>query len=683
MLTIKQLKLKGIGRFVEEQIISFDKFGSLVQVDGNNTNTGGSSGAGKSTIFNALDFLFGLNSVPNSILQSRLTDESIFVEAEFDFDGQELVISRGKKLKITLNGEVTTGSAKLSEEKLDEILSVPRHLFRPMLHKKQGEKGFFLNFTPKETNDFLTDCLGLGIYKKHLVNLDSKISELAKIGLMTGSELSSTTESLMAIRSSLDLFSTPPVKEVDESTLPELKSKVEASGAFLLQKTVEHREELAVHNTKKPHFIYPGFDNSRKLALENSLSDLRSNANSLLLKQKDLQSQAQALVQEVRSKINQLEFKIQRGAEAKVSATKIASEIKKIRDCICPKCEQTWATESAKKEEAHLIENIAKLREFVIEGDKSVQELAAAKQELELAQASFPSAVPEGYPEMLLQEKQIKSFIEVESKKELAYNDDHMAQNRKAQSDFLASQLEITQRHANEISILRTQSEIDRRNYDMAVMKVKSYEEQVRIFERGLKGVKDQESYLSHRIALLEQELKATNEKTVYAEELRKAIKSYLSCSFDEALESIGANATQMIRNIPNMANATIQLEGLRETKEGKVKEEVTAVIHMDGDTNVDIRSLCGGERTSTDLAIDLSVVDFIESKTNKGINIFILDEPFTGLDTQCIEMALDMLQKASFNKKLIVVDHNPVVKEHISDRITVTRVGESSFIER
>src|ERR1700687_416274 len=144
MLTLKELRFRGIGRFVEEQKISFENLGGLTQIDGQNNNTKGSSGAGKSTIAHALDFLLGLNSIPNAVLQSRLTSESIFVEGSFDFDGQPLIISRGKKLKIDLVGEVTTGSSKLAEEKLDKILAIPRHLLKPMLHKVQGEKGFFL-----------------------------------------------------------------------------------------------------------------------------------------------------------------------------------------------------------------------------------------------------------------------------------------------------------------------------------------------------------------------------------------------------------------------------------------------------------------------------------------------------------------------------------------------------------
>src|ERR1035437_888027 len=126
MLKLKELKISGVGRFVEEQVINFETLGNLVQLGGNNKNTGGSSGAGKSTVFNALDFLFGLNDIPNTVLKSRLTENGMHVQGTFDFDGKPLIITRGKKLSVDLDGEITTGSSKLAEEKIDEIIAMPR-----------------------------------------------------------------------------------------------------------------------------------------------------------------------------------------------------------------------------------------------------------------------------------------------------------------------------------------------------------------------------------------------------------------------------------------------------------------------------------------------------------------------------------------------------------------------------
>jgi DNA repair exonuclease SbcCD ATPase subunit len=101
----------------------------------------------------------------------------------------------------------------------------------------------------------------------------------------------------------------------------------------------------------------------------------------------------------------------------------------------------------------------------------------------------------------------------------------------------------------------------------------------------------------------------------------------------------------------------------------------------MDGEENVDIRSLSGGEGTSADLAIDLSVVDLIESRCNKGLNFLILDEPFNGLDSVNCEQVLELLKNSGSNKKILVVDHSEQVKAMVESSITVVRTGATSTV--
>ena len=99
--------------------------------------TGGSSGS---------TLLLGLNDISNGVLQSRLTKSPMSVIGIFELDGVPLKIERGKKLSIDLNGEITTGSNKLTEEVARSVIGMPRDLFRKILHKRQGEGGFFLRY---------------------------------------------------------------------------------------------------------------------------------------------------------------------------------------------------------------------------------------------------------------------------------------------------------------------------------------------------------------------------------------------------------------------------------------------------------------------------------------------------------------------------------------------------------
>lgn len=676
MLTLKELKFRAIGRFVEEQHIIFDNLGNLIQVDGKNNNTGGSSGAAKSTIFNALDFLFGLNSIPNSILQSRLTDESMWVEGIFDYDGLPLTITRSKKLKIDLNGDVTTGSAKISEEKLDQILSIPRPLFKSILHKEQGERGFFLSFTPKETNDFLIDCLGLGNFKKPLFEIDVKIKELIELKTKWFHNKEVSQTGLDASKNAIVSLGNAPVMEIDRDTILTLKNKADASNEIYKTLVNAQQSELLTLEAQRPASIVTAFDTSKKREHEQKLDDIKTQTHQLLLTNKDAESKVQAKIYEWQRKQSDLADKIERGKVAKDQAAIHAAKILKIRNSMCPTCEQNWANDASQKEETQLMETINQLRIIVKEGDDADLQLQGVIEYTEHLLDEMPPAVPEGYKELLGQERYVKAVIDEENRLESVYNSAQNAQNKVAQDSFALSHRMMRDRHLMDAEQFRGQASMDQKILEGAAAKLKSFDEARKRYEQSFGSLMAQEHQYRVQIDTLSSEIDALSRDIESYEELKRAVKSYLSCSFDEALETIGENATRLVRNVPNMANATVQLMGVWETKEGKVKEEVNAVLNLDGDENIDIRSLCGGERSAIDLAVDLSVIELIENKTNKGINIFVLDEPFTGLDTVCIEMALEILKNSSDNKKLIIVDHNPEVKQMVESSLLVVRDG-------
>lgn len=237
MLKLKKLSFSGIGRFVKEQTVQVDELGNLVQVDGENRNTGGSSGSGKTTVFNALDYLLGLNDLPTTVLQSRLTKEKMSVEGEFDWNGKHVIIARSAKLSITIDGQLTVGSSALTEEKLDEILGMPRDLFRKILHKRQKEGGFFLEFTPKKMYEFLTDALNLASERKKLEKVEAKLSELEKSKTAKESKINELRASVKAMQESILSLGLPPVRDIHQSVILELKAKADASQAKFMSVT--------------------------------------------------------------------------------------------------------------------------------------------------------------------------------------------------------------------------------------------------------------------------------------------------------------------------------------------------------------------------------------------------------------------------------------------------------------
>lgn len=682
MLKLRSLSLSGVGRFVEEQTVNFDTLGNLIQVDGENRNTGGSSGSGKSTIFNALDYLLGLNDLPTTVLQSRLTKEPLSVTGIFDWDGQVLEITRNKKgLRLDLEGNVKEGSSKLTEERLDEILGMPRDLFRKILHKRQKEGGFFLDFTPKKMYEFLTDALNLAAERKKLEKVESVAKELEIKKNTSFYEINSIQSALKATQEGVLSLGLPPIRDIHQPVILELKGKYDVSAQRFKEIEEQCRSEARELEESRPKINVSTYDTGEQDRLEKRRKTLEADKRSIEQAERERQESVRAIIGKKDLEKIQVDYEIREASLAKASALEIAEQVRKIRESICPTCEQCWIMESAKVKENELLAQLSSCKEKIMAGMQAVEREKLIGSDLLHAHSQLTPFVDPRIAEINAECVTINANLVEEKNKAELHNATQNAANNSVLKQFAEKQASLRSTHFKLLDQFRGQMEVDRRAFEISVGKLKAYEDARVRYESALNEMKTNEKNYQISLDRANFDLKTLENKIVLTENLRKAVKEFISCSFDDALESIGDGATKIIRCIPTMSNATIQFEGQKETKDGKVKEEVNAVISMDGDIGIPIKSLSGGERSSVDLAVDLAVIDFIENESAKGINVFILDEPFTGLDTVSIEMALEVLKNSNSNKKLIVVDHNPEVKQMVSDRLVVVRDGQTSSI--
>ena len=739
MLSLKSLTFSGIGRFVDEQKIDFTALGSLVRVDAQNlNNTRGSSGAGKSTIFKALEFLLGLNDISNGILQSRLTKDAMSVTGIFDLDGQPLRIERGKKLLIDLNGEVTTGSSKLTEEKLDQIIGMPRDLFRKILHKRQGEGGFFLDMGASETHKFLTSCLSLEAEQVKVAIVDSELDTLFARETSYKSSLESNKTGLLATQNAIASLGSSPVQEVYPEAIEGLKAKhLEAIETYKLVKEALKKESDDLEKSR-PQIVSVPFDRSKIESLEKQIADTNAQIAQFEKAEQNRQSEVKAKISELQiqsSKLANSELTRQSDVKNKISGIRV--EIAKIqgaeqnRQAVARsmvsalrveliKSQNTVALGKKAKEDQILI-SLSECKKVAVAGTEASSKITLINEQIQsfeleaqpratlevdalnaslntLKEDLAPRVVPEvvelSYQiEHLKREAQPQPIPEVASdllnRQQLtlerkAESDHQFSENAKSQAilvEFAQKQTALRQSHENTISAVRYAEEKALIELGRAREKAKYFEESKKRFDESLTKLNEQSYRYQYDLQAIAEFLHFVQEEIELAQEAKKAIKSYLSCSFEDALDSIGEQATKFIKSIPNMSNATVQFEGLKETQQGKIKEEVNCIISMDGEIGIPVKSLSGGERSSTDLAIDLAVIKFIEERTGKGIDLFVLDEPFTGLDPQNIIEALEMLRECSTNKRLLIVDHNAEAAQFMENRMTVIRDGQTSRV--
>jgi len=729
VLTPIRLRFKAAGRFVDEQIVEFTTLGSFVQVEGKNANTGGSSGTGKTTFLRMVEYNLGLNDLPVSILQSRFTKDPFSTFGEYDWDGTPVTIERGKsKFSITVGDQVTTGSSKITEEKLDEIIGMPRDLFRKILHKRQGEGGFFLDMGPSDVHKFLTSCLKLEEEQKKILKLDEILKARSTQEVQVKSEVESNRTGLEASKNALNSLGEAPKPSFNADYIETLKLAHTVAYDLYSASKSEYESEKAELEKSRPTVSVSPFDRS---AIENSeaiLKEITKKANALeaaeLSRQSEVKSQISAIQLEISnlqkieqsrqsdalSKVaaNRLEANkasniANQGDQAKEAAKRLAVELNKIRTAICPTCEQGWLTDSIKVKEAEMLKTLDGYRKTVLAASEALKIVAKLNEDhAALILETSPKALPEidvlnakisdlrvdSGPRAIPEVQELRNQYSSENKQleffrqqEKEHQNKENIKNQDILVEFAKKQSALGHKHEAKVKSLWDLERKSLSDHEMALVKQKSFEAEFKRYTDSLSKIHTQISNYESIVTQKSSNLVSIQEEIEILEESKKAIKSHLSCSFDDALESIGDKATRLIRRIPNMANATIQFEGLKETGTGKIKEEVTCLVSMDGEVGVPLKSLSGGERSSCDMCVDLSIIKFIEETTNNGIGIYVIDEGFNGLDTTCIQDALEMLREYSVDKKLFLVEHNPIVSESIENRILVVRDGLTSKI--
>jgi len=446
VLILKSLTFSGIGRFVDEQTIDFTTLGSLVQIDGENKNTGGSSGSGKSTVFKALEYLLGLNDISNGILQSRLTKEAMSVMGHFDWDGIPVKIQRNKKLLVDIDGVPTIGSSKITEEKLDEIIGMPRDLFRKILHKRQGEGGFFLDLGPSDVHKFLTSCLSLQKEQAKISVLDARLEDLLKSEILYRSRLESNKMGLEATKNAKVSLGPIPVLEVDPGALGELEIQyAKATETHKLTRET-HDKEMVDLEQSRPQTPTVPFDRAPIEKIENEINTIltqiaklqkvesdrqavvKANISEIQIQINKLNSEELTRQSEVRSKISSAQAEISRlqgleqvrqaavqseitfnnisllrakiesvdGGKAKVSGANLAIELNKIRASLCPTCEQGWVNDAAKAKESDILAKLQECKKLVIAGIAADKEKLILEEKLKQLNLEFqPRIVPE------------------------------------------------------------------------------------------------------------------------------------------------------------------------------------------------------------------------------------------------------------------------------------------------
>ena len=126
--------------------------------------------------------------------------------------------------------------------------------------------------------------------------------------------------------------------------------------------------------------------------------------------------------------------------------------------------------------------------------------------------------------------------------------------------------------------------------------------------------------------------------------------------------------------------SASYTLRSYKENSSGDLVAKFSEELVIGGKQK-SIGSLSGGEARALSLAIDFAVMDVIFKNFNIKANPIIMDEPFDGLDSVGRELVIDLLEKLSADRNIIVVDHVSEAKSMFSKVIRVEKRNGISTI--
>lgn len=663
MIELETLQFGNFRSFVEDQEVSFVNREKLIQVDGKNENTQGSSGSGKTSLILALLYLLDVCDLPTTVLQSRLTKDGLWAIGKFKFDGVPVTISRSKKdgLKIEMPNETVSGNSKLAEEKLEQLIGLPKKIFKKMIHKKQKEGGFFLSMTPKEMYEFLIEVLGLQSRITEMETIAAKVDADTKSidGLLREAEL--IKSSLWDMERILSEKKQPtPTIHPDElgrinKQIVDLRSQIE---------TIKNETKSKVDLITKP--MDETADTS---ALNEQIAALVPARAELNKKLEGIDASKSTLEKAIAA----VPFAIKAAQKAGEEIAKIRSEKEHMEKSQCPTCMQVWVGDTLQAKIANADLNIQNFIKEALEQKKIIDQKSVHEESLvRLLQ------IRQGVNDELAALQDRRSKLDAEKYKLM---EAVSAKNQAAKNAYTAEKEQVESQSRGTIEELNKQLKTLEIDLSAKESQINAYNQAAAQYEKEITSLNDVIAKKQQQIAEIEEKTATAKKKILIGQEAKRMIKAYVLTTFQETLDAIGVAATNILAGVPNMATSTIYFEGCKETKSGSIKDEIVAIINMDGTNEIPIKSLSGGEETTTHLAVDLAVIDVIESKVSKGANFIFMDEPFDGLDSVCKENCLEILKTLDTNKKIIMVDHSSELKEMVSDVILVVKKGETSTI--
>ena len=661
-ITLNTLKCKNF-LSIKELEFNFNEYKGLTTIKGE-------IGAGKSTLFNLVEFMFfgKLSGYNKSDYQSVYTDK-FSGSLSFEYKGSQYLIERTlSTLQYSKDGKYVESNKKNDLQKdLEEELGFLD--FWNLIYIKQSSTGIFSDMSDTNRVSFLSKLIGLNTIKLWTDNLSSKIKELndntAEKNLSIA-KLETQLNSLTEYNASNQEHSTFIDLTSLQSNIEKCNEKIKTFNdvkANLSNDIIKANSEIiSIENKKKnAESLIIVINNALKKITELKEENQRLSSQPLELKETVKIDDVYAKIAEYDTKILELSNKISLGND------KLNSLVN--HPDICPTCKQPWHIDNLDYKITVLKEGIGKLNNE-LENFKTLKQNEQTRIIENNRIIDSNNKIMNIKNTILMNENKIlelkeglKANFEKLSDFEYILENNLITSIRLKKDDTESLKINIAAMHGNiadlDLQIQNVQTEMSEFNQKIGIAKINNEiyntiiynNEKIKNLNIELDSLKD---------ALLEQ-------KTVI-DELSKFNTKILS---DKGL--LVASLLQRVSEYLN-TDELLQVETVHTMQNGSLKPTLNIKLFVkEYNKYVDYSMLSGGQRLQADLR-------FLKGITNSlgSVSVLFMDETFKYFSSDAVYTGIDIINDMKVDKVFLII--HGMNNEQLSDNnILVTLSDKGS----
>jgi hypothetical protein len=697
-ISLLSLTLYNFRSFCGKHVLTFPAKG-LVILRGENRDSRGDSGAGKTNVLLALAYAFGYCRLSAKALQCWHDDDPMYVEVELDTPEGAVTVRRG--IKGISIGKV---KGRAAEAMLDKLCGVPTDLREILTYRSQVKPKKFLDMRDTALKQFLTQVLQLHGLEKEIDAASDLLDELEDKRKILDVVLDNAKKEAERREAELVVFEPESTHDLDAElgcchvSVDKMKLDLERGRQELLQMQggemylaklrCADAGEHAAKLERQAHELraLPVFEQDFTVlnGFEKQAADAEKFEAMVLAADLEKRKAYDEDTERGRHTARLLHNELGRLPGLQDDIKRLTAEAEKLERDVCDRCERQWDNaketllgvqvelEGAKLRlneiKAHrtrLAELDAWLAARAFAPDPRLERLATVKQTIRDRHANERRRLD-------LEEHKLYAERDAKVKELLAAVALERAQERSLYNEYLSDpQLPSKALRASQEALVGFlgKAETQLANLKGRVALVRQTN------EAGLKRYNEQVKAVAAantRLAEAQANADAAEAEWKKQSDYADLLKGFRNKIFDEVLEAISADATTIIGTLPNSQHISIDFQSERTTDKGTVQDKITPVTYLYGEPRDLEESVSGGQLTSIGLAVDLAVAGVISQRLGCNLGWVILDESFEGHDAITKLSCLEMLQAQAGDKLIIVVDHMSEIKGIFAKEIHV-----------